>query len=238
MSMFDFKGTWTALVTPFNSDDSLNVDGLKKNIEFQIREGITGLLPVGTTGESPTLNWDEHNEVIDQTIKTIAGRVPSIAGVGSNNTAEAVRAAKHAQDIGADAGLLVDCYYNGPSSVELRTRYYEAVAKAAAGFPLVPYVIPGRSGCELSEVDVAILSQNPQFVAVKEATGNLDRMRRERSLCAKGFAIMSGDDDLTATMMTDPAIRAAGVISVMSNICPGAINPALPICSCRLIIDI
>ncbi|MBI2192079.1 MAG: 4-hydroxy-tetrahydrodipicolinate synthase [Planctomycetes bacterium] len=225
MAAFRFDGAWTALVTPFKPDGSVDWDGFSRNIDFQVASGITGILPVGTTGESPTLTWEEHEAVIDRAIEAARGRTRLLAGTGSNSTAEAIEGSRHAHRAGADAVLLVDCYYNGPSSLELRREYYAAVLDAVPGVTLVPYVIPGRTGCELSVEDLAILAQNYGGVhAVKEATGNLDRMRRTRELCGKSFQILSGDDDLTFKMMADPAIQASGVISVVTNVAPAAVE--------------
>lgn len=222
---FQPSGAWTALVTPFDKNGKFNAGAFKRLCEFQIAQGITGLVPAGTTGESPTLTWEEHNHVIEDAVASAKGKVGVLAGTGSNCTDEAVTATRHAREAGASAALLVDCYYNGPSSLELRTEYYEAVLQWVPEIPLVPYVIPGRSGTALSAEDLAILHlKNPKRLpAVKQATGDLDRMRRDRTLCGAGFAIMSGDDDLTLAMMQDAAIGCSGVISVMTNVVPGAI---------------
>ncbi|MCB9627428.1 MAG: 4-hydroxy-tetrahydrodipicolinate synthase [Sandaracinaceae bacterium] len=226
---FDPHGTFTALVTPFTGrDDKAKCDegAFRANVEFQVASGITGLVPCGTTGESPTLTWDEHNRVIELCVEVTRERVSVLAGTGSNSTDEAIMSSTHARDLGASAGLLVDCYYNGPSSLELREEYYERVLAAVSGFPIVPYIIPGRSGCALLAADVAILHQAaPELVpAVKQATGDLDRMAEDRALAGDSLGILSGDDDLTLAMMTDERIRASGVISVMSNIVPAAMT--------------
>lgn len=218
-------GTWTAIVTPLMQDHSVDWDGLRKNIEFQISQGITGVVPVGTTGESPTMNWEEHNRLIEETLSLCNGKCGVLAGTGSNSTAEALESTRHAVHAGAKAVLLVDCYYNGPSSQELRDEYYAVIAAEFPDITVVPYVIPGRSGTALAAEDLAILSQKyPNINTVKEATGDLDRMAKTRSLVNPEFSIMSGDDDITFRMMTDPAIRANGVISVASNIAPAAVK--------------
>lgn len=223
---FTPAGAWTALVTPFDAHGHLNTDVFRKLIEFQIAQGINGIVPVGTTGESPTLSWDEHILVLESAVKAANGRVGVLAGTGSNATEEAVAGTLHAREAGATAALLVDCYYNGPSSLELRTEYYERVLAEVPEIPVVPYIIPGRTGCALSAEDLAMLHRGaPNRVpAVKEATGDLDRMRRDREVCGPTLAIMSGDDDLTVKMMQDSRIGASGVISVMSNIAPGAVS--------------
>jgi 4-hydroxy-tetrahydrodipicolinate synthase len=219
-------GLWTALVTPFSTDRQVDYDSLRRLIEFQIEEGVDGVLPCGTTGESPTLSWREHDGVVDAGVRAVEGRIGVLAGTGSNNTQEAIRATNQAKEAGATAALLVDCYYNGPSSLELRTEYYERILAEVADIPIVPYVIPGRSGCALSAADLAILHLNdPKRVpAVKQATGDLDRMRLDRQLAGPALSILSGDDDMTLTMMRDEEIRASGVISVLSNIAPNAIS--------------
>ncbi len=222
--MIQIKGVWTALVSPVRSDLSLDIPGLEKNVEFQISQGVTGVVPTGTTGESPTLDWNEHNEIILRVLTQCKGRCGVLAGTGSNSTAETVDGTKLAVAAGAEAILMVDCYYNGPSTQELRDDYYGALASMFPGLSVVPYIIPGRSGTALAVEDLAILAgKYPNINTVKEATGDLDRMAKTRSLVGDSFSIVSGDDDLTFKMMTDPSIRANGVISVMSNIIPGAI---------------
>jgi 4-hydroxy-tetrahydrodipicolinate synthase len=217
-------GVWTALVSPVLPDLTLDRAGLERNIEFQIAQGITGVVPTGTTGESPTLDWNEHNEIIDRALTQCKGRCGVLAGTGSNSTAETLENTARAAEHGAEGVLLVDCYYNGPSSQELRDEYYGVVASKFPNVTVVPYVIPGRSGTALAVEDLAILAHKyPNISAVKEATGDLDRMAKTRSLLGDAFSIISGDDDITHTMMTSPAIRANGTISVMSNVIPGAL---------------
>lgn len=223
------EGVWTALVTPFDKNGKIESSVLKKLIAFQIAQGITGIVPTGTTGESPTLSWEEHNQVVEESIAFAWDQIGVLAGTGSNCTDESIDATRHAREAGASAALLVDCYYNCPSSLELRTEYYEQVAEWVPDIPLVPYILPGRTSTALGAEDLAILHlSNPlRFPAVKQATGDLQRMKLDRSLCGEKLAIFSGDDDLTATMIEDPEIRAAGAISVMSNIVPGAMSSML-----------
>jgi 4-hydroxy-tetrahydrodipicolinate synthase len=220
------SGCYTALVTPFTADGSqVDQAGLEKLARFQMENNITGILAVGTTGESPTLAWDEHHTVVSQVAQLTKGNCQCIAGSGSNNTREALAATEHAAQQGVDAALLVDPYYNGPSSLEIRREY---VAPIAEGFPeldLIPYVIPGRTGAKLLPEDLALLNKAyPNVRAVKEATGDLDNMRRTRECCGPDFTILSGDDGLVVQMMTDKAIDAAGVISVASNVAPKAMT--------------
>jgi len=223
---FEPRGVWPAIATPFTDDGVIDLPAYERLIRFFIDQGVTGVLPCGTTGESPTLTWEEHDKLVHAAIEIAAGKVGVLAGTGSNSTQEAIRGTEDAAEAGASAALLVDCYYNGPSSLELRRDYYERVLKAVPDIPIVPYVIPGRTGCELSAEDLAVLHhEHPERVpAVKQATGDLDRMRRDRMLCGEGLAIMSGDDDLTLHMMNDPSIEASGVISVMANLVPKAIS--------------
>jgi 4-hydroxy-tetrahydrodipicolinate synthase len=218
------KGCYTALITPFTADLALDRSGLEKLAAFQIENGITGILAVGTTGESPTLTWDEHHTMVTSLASLAREKCLAIAGAGSNNTAEALSATEHAVKAGADAVLLVDPYYNGPSSIEIRKEYVAPVAQRFPETDIIPYVIPGRTGAQLLPEDLAILAKaHPNVRTVKEATGNLDNMKRTRACCGADYDILSGDDALTFAMMTDPAIAAAGVISVLSNVAPKAV---------------
>lgn len=219
-------GCYTALVTPFTQDGAtLDQPGLEKLVAFQVESGITGILAVGTTGESPTLGWSEHNMVVDSIARLTKDRCMCIAGTGSNNTQEALNATAHALSQGVQAILLVDPYYNGPSSLEIRREYVAPIARQFPGLTIIPYIIPGRTGAQLLPEDLAMLYQaHPNVSAVKEATADLNNMRRTRTCCGADFTILSGDDAMTAAMMTDPAIGAAGVISVASNIAPGAVT--------------
>jgi 4-hydroxy-tetrahydrodipicolinate synthase len=223
MKLQRFEGCWTAMVTPLDEKGELDLDGLRKNTRFQISQGAK-LVPTGTTGESPTLDWEEHDIVIEEVIKLAKGETFIMAGTGSNSTREALRATKHAHEAGVDAALLVDCYYNGPSSLELRTQYYGAVAREFPGLFVTPYIIPGRTGTQMEVEDMAILHRQFKNVrSVKEATGDLERMAKTRVLLGNDFDILSGDDDITFEMMSRHDISASGVVSVMSNIVPGAI---------------
>ncbi len=217
-------GCYTAIATPFINDD-VDYDGLERLTEFQIINGITGILAVGTTGESPTLVWDEHNKVIETVAQKTKNKCICIAGTGSNNTREALVATQHAKDSGVDAVLLVDPYYNGPSSLEIRREYVSPIAEAFPNLTIIPYVIPGRTGTQLLPEDLALLNEKyPNVNCVKEATGNLDNMRRTRNVCGPGYRIFSGDDALVFDMMTDGSISACGLISVASNIAPGHVT--------------
>ncbi len=214
------SGCYTALITPF-INDLVDYEGLAKLSDFQIQNNITGILAVGTTGESPTLAWDEHNKVTKLTANKSKGNCLCIAGTGSNNTKEALSATKHAFEAGVNAILLVDPYYNGPSSLEIRKEYLEPVAKTFPDVEIIPYVIPGRTGTQLLPEDLAIMNnQYKNLNGVKEATGDITNMRRTREVCGPDFFIYSGDDAMIFEMMTDPFIKANGLISVASNIAP------------------
>jgi 4-hydroxy-tetrahydrodipicolinate synthase len=218
------SGCFTALVTPFKNN-VIDYDGLEKLVDFQIVNGITGILAVGTTGESPVLNWGEHNKVVEQIALKTKDKCACIAGTGSNNTTESLAATRHAADLNVDAVLLVDPYYNGPSSVEIRKEYITPVAKSFPDLDIIPYIIPGRTGAQLLPEDLAFLHQKYSNVkTVKEATASLENMIRTRECCGSDFTILSGDDGMTFEMMTDSRINAAGVISVASNVAPQAVT--------------
>lgn len=220
------SGCYTALVTPFTQDGSrIDRQGLEQLAAFQIENNITGILAVGTTGESPTLAWEEHNTVVEIVARVSKGKCLSIAGAGSNNTREALNAVDHADQMKVDAVLLVDPYYNGPSSLEIRREYIAPIAGRFPDLEIIPYVIPGRTGAQLLPEDLALLNQaHPNVATVKEATADLNNMRRTRECCGPDFTILSGDDSMTADMMNDPAINAAGVISVAANVAPKAMT--------------
>jgi 4-hydroxy-tetrahydrodipicolinate synthase len=217
-------GSYTAIATPFK-EGAVDYKSLEKLVDFQIQGGITGIVAVGTTGESPVLNWDEHNKVTEVIAQKTNGKCICIAGTGSNNTAESLAGTQHAAEAGVDAVLLVDPYYNGPSSLEIRREYVAPIAAAFPDLDIIPYVIPGRTGAQLLPEDLALLyKSHPNVGSVKEATANLDNMRKTRKCCGPDYLIFSGDDAMTYTMMTDPQIKAAGVISVVSNVVPGAVT--------------
>jgi 4-hydroxy-tetrahydrodipicolinate synthase len=209
-------GSYVALVTPF-LDGQVDYDALGKLIDFQIDGGTQGLVPCGTTGESPTLSHEEHDRVIEFTVERAAGRVPVVAGTGSNSTAEALRLTRHAKEAGADACLVVNPYYNKPTQQGM----FEHVQRLAeVGLPIVLYNIPGRCGVELAaETIVRMYQQIEQVVAVKEATGKLDMTSQIASSC--DITILSGDDSLTLPICS---AGGSGVISVVANILPGEVR--------------
>jgi len=207
-----------------NSNRQVDYEGLRELVDFQIKNGVKGLLAVGTTGESPTLDWNEHSKVIEKVHEYSSNRCLTIAGTGSNSTQEAIDGTAHAQNAGINCVLLVDPYYNGPSSMEIRREYVEPIASQFPEVQVIPYIIPGRTGTQLFPQDLAILhDQYPNVRCVKEATGDLKNMELTRQVCGEDFDILSGDDDKTYTMMISPDIAASGVISVVSNIAPGAV---------------
>lgn len=228
-------GVTTALVTPFTKTGEIDWDQLQQNLEFQISQGVAGVLPCGTTGESPTLTWEEHWRVIRRVVAWTKGRVFVLAGTGSNNTKEALQASIEAAEDGADGVLLVEPYYNKPASAQLREYYHQPIAEAVYRVNpqclVVPYIIPGRTCCKLEPLDLAILAAKcPNVRAVKEATGDINNMGSTRALInqeigqLEHFKIFSGDDSITAEMMIAPGIAGDGVISVMSNIIPNPID--------------
>jgi 4-hydroxy-tetrahydrodipicolinate synthase len=222
--MVTFSGCYTALITPMTRNRQVDYEGLQQLVDFQIKNGVKGLLAVGTTGESPTLDWNEHNRVTEKIHEYANGKALTIAGTGSNSTQEAIEGTQHAQDFGINCVLLVDPYYNGPSSLEIRKEYIEPIARQFPEVQVIPYIIPGRTGCQLLPPDLAVLHQQfPNVRVVKEATGDLDNMELTRQLCGDDFDILSGDDDKTYAMMISPDIRSSGVISVVSNVAPRAI---------------
>jgi 4-hydroxy-tetrahydrodipicolinate synthase len=180
---------------------------------------------MGSTGESATVTHEEHSLVIQKTVEYAKGRVKVMAGTGSNSTEEALYETKKAVESGVDVCLLVDCYYNKPSSMELRKEYYEVVLKKFPKMDFISYAIPGRSVTVILPEDLALLrSQFANLVGVKEATGDLERMRRTRDITDENFSIISGDDPITLQMMSDPLIKSCGVVSVISNIAPNAVE--------------
>lgn len=213
-----FAGAHTALVTPFR-DGQFDIPAFKALIEEQIAGGISGIIPVGTTGESPTLDHDEHLSVIKVAIETAAGRCQVIAGTGSNSTAEAIDLTQAAEKAGADAALLVAPYYNKPSPEGLY-RHFAAIAQSVK-IPLVLYSIPGRCGIEISvETTVRLARDFKNIVAIKEAGGSVERVNQLRAALPPEFEILSGDDSLTLPFLS---VGAVGVISVASNIIPAEV---------------
>jgi len=212
-----FTGTYTAIVTPFTSGGKVDEARLRELIETQIQGGVDGVVPCGTTGESPTLSHDEHNHVIELTVKFVGKRCRVIAGTGSNATDEAIFMTRFAKQVGADASLQVAPYYNKPTQAGLYA-HFRAIAEAV-DLPMILYNIPGRCGVDIANETIARLRRDlpRHVVGLKEATGNVDRVSQLRLLVDRDFSILSGDDALTLPMM---AVGAQGVISVASNVVP------------------
>jgi 4-hydroxy-tetrahydrodipicolinate synthase len=207
-----FDGAYTALVTPFTRDGNVDYGKLRALVDVQVEAGIDGIVPVGTTGESPTLDFEEHEKVIEVSVEAARRRVKVIAGTGANSTAEALRLTRHALEAGADACLQVTPYYNKPNQEGL-IRHFTAVADL--GLPVVLYNVPGRTGREIEVATIAVLAKHPRIAALKEAGGSVDRVSQILQACS--IPILSGDDPLTLPMM---AVGARGVISVASNVAP------------------
>jgi len=214
-----FRGSMVALVTPMNSDGDVDFDSLRSLIEWHIAEGTNAIVAVGTTGESATLDEKEHCEVIRQVVQVVGGRIPVIAGTGANSTTEAISLTRCAKAVGADAALLVTPYYNKPTQEGLYL-HYKAVAEAV-DIPQVLYNVPGRTACDMLPETVARLSEIPNIVGIKEATGDLSRLHKIRELCGEGFDIFSGDDATGCEFMLS---GGNGVISVTNNVAPGAMR--------------
>lgn len=211
-----FKGSLPALVTPFDETGALDETVFETFVEWQISEGSHGVVPVGTTGESPTLSHDEHKRVVELCIKTVNKRVPVIAGAGSNNTAEAIDLARHAEGAGADAVLVVTPYYNKPNQRGLY-RHYSEIAKAVS-LPIFIYNIPGRSIVDMSVETMSGLSKDfSNIVGTKDATAKLDRVSEQRHSCGQEFIQLSGED---ATALGFNAHGGVGCISVTANVAP------------------
>lgn len=209
-----FKGSMTALVTPFRNGE-LDLETLKRLVEWQISEGTAGLVPVGTTGESPTLSHAEHETVVTEVVKAAAGRVPVIAGAGSNNTLESLRLAQHAQSVGADAVLVVTPYYNKPTQRGLIAHF--TAIHDATDLPIIIYNIPPRSVVDMSPATMGELAKLPRIVGVKDATGDLARVSAQRITCGRDFIQLSGED---ATAHGFNAQGGVGCISVTANVAP------------------
>jgi 4-hydroxy-tetrahydrodipicolinate synthase len=214
----NISGAITAMVTPFRQDGSLDTEGLRKNVDYQIASGISGLVPCGTTGESPTLSHTEHDEVIELVIAATKKRVPVIAGTGSNSTAEAIRLSKHAADAGAEAALVVSPYYNKPTQEGLY-RHFTAIADAV-DIPLILYNIKGRTGVNIETATMSRFKGVANISGVKEASGDLQQMKDVIASMGPSFTVLSGDDNMTLDLMKAGGV---GVISVISNILPGKV---------------
>ena len=208
------KGSIPALVTPFKNG-ALDLDTLKSLVDWHIDQGSTGLVPVGTTGESPTLSHEEHETVVEEVVRAAAGRVPVIAGAGSNNTAEGIRLIRHAERVGADAALVVTPYYNKPTQAGLIAHY--TALHDCCTLPIIIYNIPGRSVVDMSPETMGALAKLPRIIGVKDATGKIERVSQQRITCGADFIQLSGED---ATALGFNAHGGIGCISVTANVAP------------------
>src|SRR3984957_4024361 len=214
-----FTGTYTAIVTPFRSG-AIDEDALERLIKFQIKGGVDGIVPVGTTGESPTVNSEEHIKVVALSVKFAAGKIKVLAGTGSNATTEAIHLTQEAEKAGADGSLQVAPYYNKPTQEGLY-QHFKAIAKATK-LPIVLYSIPGRCGIEIAVETVKRLAADcKNIIGIKEAGGSCDRVSQLRAVLGSKFIILSGDDSLTLPFMS---VGANGVISVASNVIPKEVS--------------
>ncbi len=209
-----FTGSYPALITPFK-DGALDLNALKKLVEWHIAEGSHGLVPVGTTGESPTVSHEEHMTVVSEVVKAAAGRIKVIAGAGSNSTAEGVDLIKHAEATGADGALVVTPYYNKPTQRGMVAHF--AAMHDACALPIIIYNIPGRSVVDMMPDTMAELAKLPRIVGVKDATGDLARVAKQRMTCGAEFLQLSGED---ATAVGFNAMGGVGCISVTANVAP------------------
>lgn len=210
-----FSGTFVAIATPFNDDGSIDEPGLVELIEFQLAGGTNGIVPCGTTGESATMNHEEHHRVVELTVKTVAGRVPVLAGAGSNSTSETIELTRHAQNAGADGVLLITPYYNKPSQEGLY-QHFKTVAESVE-IPMVLYNVPGRTAVNMLPTTVARCAALKNIVGIKEASANLQQVSEVILLCPEDFMVLSGDD---FTSMATVLVGGHGVISVSSNVDP------------------
>jgi len=210
-----FKGSLVAMITPFTKNDEVDEKGIKELVEFHIKNGTNGIVPCGTTGESPTLSHEEHQRVVEVTIKAVAGRVPVIAGTGSNCTQETLDLTSHAKEAGADGALIITPYYNKPTQKGLYL-HFKKIAEEV-DIPIVIYNVPSRTGVNMLPETLAELAELKNIIGVKEASGNLDQMTQIIELCGDKITLLSGDDKLLLPVLS---IGGKGVISVVANIIP------------------
>jgi 4-hydroxy-tetrahydrodipicolinate synthase len=213
-----FSGTFTALVTPF-SNGEVDVEALEGMVEFQIQHGVSGLVPCGTTGETPAMSEAEDRLVVETVVRVTNGRIPVIAGTGSNSTDMAIKYTKMAQEVGANGSLQVTPYYNKPTQ-EGMYRHFAAIAESTE-LPLILYNIPGRTGVTISAETLARLAEIPNVVGVKDSTLSMNMVADVVSMCGEEFDVLSGDDPMTLPLV---ALGGRGVISVASNVAPGAVS--------------
>lgn len=215
----ELKGCYVAMVTPFDEKGAIDEEGLRANTEFLLERGVSGVVPCGTTGESATLSWQEHNRVVDIVLGQVNGRATVIAGAGSNNTSESIEAARHAKDNGADAILCITPYYNKPTQEGLY-QHFRAVAKSVA-VPMILYNVPGRTGVNMAPETVERLCGLETVVGIKEASGDVEQVSEIHRRCGDRLTILSGEDALTLPILS---CGGKGVISVVGNIMPDTMS--------------
>lgn len=215
----DFKGCITAIITPFNSKSQVDYQGLKENIEFQIKNGVSGLVPLGTTGEAPTIEDDERTKIIETSIESIGKRVPTIIGTGTNSTSKTIEYTKEAEKLGADAVLIMTPYYNKPTQEGIY-RHFEAITKAT-DIPIIVYNIASRTGTNITTPTMLRLSGLDNICGVKEASGDLSQIKDVIEQLPKDFNVLSGDDNMTLPVISS---EGRGVISVVSNLLPRRVS--------------
>lgn len=220
-----FTGAGVAMITPMHSDGSINFDVMEQIIEYQIENGTDAIIACGTTGEAATLSEDEHCQVLSFVSEKVNGRIPVIAGTGSNDTSTAVSLSKKAQQYGADALLCVTPYYNKTSQAGL-VKHFNTIADSV-DLPMIVYNVPSRTGCNIQPTTYAELCKHPNIVATKEANGDISSVSKTRSLCGDNLHIYSGNDDQTIPFMS---LGALGVISVFSNFCPKEMHDICQLC--------
>jgi 4-hydroxy-tetrahydrodipicolinate synthase len=213
-----FSGTFTALVTPFRNNE-VDVEALENMVEFQIQHGVSGLVPCGTTGETPAMSEEEDRIVVETVVRVANGRVPVVAGTGSNSTDMAIKYTRMAQEVGADGSLQVAPYYNKPTQEGI-FRHFATIAEST-DLPLILYNIPGRTSVTISAQIMARLAEIPNIVGVKDSTLSMNMISDVISLCGEGFGVLSGDDPMTLPLIS---LGGVGVISVASNVAPGAVS--------------
>lgn len=211
-----FKGSFVALVTPFQNDSEVDFEALGRLVDFHLEKGTNGIVPCGCTGEAATLSHDEQKAVIRFVTERVNGRAPIVAGTGSNNTKEAIGLTSYAKEVGCDGALLITPYYNKPTPAG-QIAHYQAVAEAV-DIPIMLYNVPGRTGTKMSPETIAELSKTPNIVSIKEACGSVDQVSQIRQLC--DISVVSGDDSLTLPMIS---VGAEGVVSVAANVMPAEV---------------
>ncbi len=219
-----FQGSFVALVTPFKNG-KIDEEALKNIIEFQVSNGTNGIVPCGTTGESATLSVEEHNQVVEITVQAVNGRIPVIAGSGSNSTGEAIKLTRHAKEVGANAALHITPYYNKPTQEGLYQHFKKIAGEV--DIPIILYNVPSRTSVNMLPETTARLAEIKNIVGIKEATGNLQQISETIKLCGDNFSVISGDDANTLPIM---AAGGNGVISVTANIAPEKISALCKSC--------